>query len=144
MTSNEQLPPGTPAWLTMVGTLMREAAAQAGLPPSLTVSFVERYTDGAALADGLVQGLRFDITGGQPSFRVGVRPDETADIVVEITAAAARQLNALYSHDPAYAAAQAELLRTGDMRVVGDPAQLGPWLAAVHDPIVARTRPEGA
>lgn len=144
MTSTEQLPPGTPAWLAMVGTLMREAAAQAGLPPSLTVSFVERYTDGAALADGLVQGLRFDISGGQPSFRVGVRPDEAADIVVEITAAGARQLNSRYTHDPAYAATLAELLRTGAMRVVGDPAQLGTWLATVHDPIVARTRQEAA
>jgi hypothetical protein len=88
---------GTAAWFEMAGTLMLEAASQAGLSSNLSVSFVERYIDGDELSNGLVQGLRFDIIDGRSSFRVGVRPDERADITVEITAAAARELNRLYS-----------------------------------------------
>jgi hypothetical protein len=91
------------------------------------------------LSEGLVQGLRFDILSGNPSFRVGARHGERADIRIEITAAAARELNSLYSADPDYQAALDNLLSTGEMRVDGDPSQMGGWLKAVHDPIVART-----
>lgn len=123
----------------MVGTLMSKAASRSGLPPQLNLSLVEFYTDGVELSKGLVQGLRFDILGGTPSFRVGARYGERADIRIEITAAAARELNSLYSADPDYHAALDRLLSTGEMRLDGDPSQMGDWLKAVHDPIVART-----
>ncbi len=130
---------GTAAWFEMVGASMREAAARSGLPPELNVSFVERYTDGVELSEGVVQGIRFDIVGGEPSFRVGIRPGERGDITIDITAAAARRLNSLRSADPAYRAAVDHFLNTGEMRVDGDPSRMGGWLEAVHDPIVDRT-----
>uniref|UniRef100_B0T5L2 SCP2 domain-containing protein n=1 Tax=Caulobacter sp. (strain K31) TaxID=366602 RepID=B0T5L2_CAUSK len=139
MKMGAKLRQGTTAWFEMVGTLMSEVAARSGLSPDLNVSLVERYTDGIELSDGLVQGIRFDILGGKPSFRVGARRDERADVTVEITAAAARALNALLSADPNYPAARDNFLSTGEMRVDGDPSRLGGWLDAVHDPIVART-----
>jgi hypothetical protein len=139
MITDTKVRQGTTAWFEMVGRLMREAASQSGLSPELNVSLVERYTDGVELSEGLVQGIRFDILGGKPSFRVGARPDERADVTVEVTAAAARELNALRSADPSYQAARDKFLSTGDMRVDGDPSRLGGWLDAVHDPIVDRT-----
>jgi hypothetical protein len=102
MTTNIKVPQGTTAWFEMVGTLMSQAAWEAGLPPELDVSLVERYTDGVELSEGLVQGIRFDIDRGKPSFRVGVGQDDRADITVEITAAAARKLSTLFSADPIY------------------------------------------
>lgn len=138
-TTSEKVRQGTPAWFEMVGTLMAGAAARSGLPADLNIALVERYTDGIELSDGLVQGIRFEIANGQASFRVGVRRDERADITVEVTAAAARELNALHSADPAYAVARDTFLSTGEMRVDGDLSQLGDWLEAVHDPIVDRT-----
>lgn len=103
------LPHGTAAWFHMAGTLMCEAAARAGLPADLEIGLVERYIDGVDLSAGLVQGLRFDIKSGQPSFRVGAGPDEGADITVEITAAASHELNSLYSDDPRFETAVARL-----------------------------------
>jgi hypothetical protein len=130
---------GSAAWFDMAGTLMCEAAAHAGLAADLDLSLVERYTDGVELADGLVQGLRFDIVRGKPSFRVGARPGERADITVEVTAAASRELNSLYSADPRYAAATARLRDSSALKVEGDLARLGDWFGTVHDPIVDRT-----
>lgn len=138
-TTREKVRQGTPAWFEMVGTLMSDAAARSGLPADRNVSLVERYTDGIELSDGLIQGLRFEIVNGQPSFRVGVGRDERAEITVEVTSAAARKLNALHSADPAYSAARDRFLSTGEMRVDGDLSRLGDWLEAVHDPIVDRT-----
>lgn len=139
MTMDAKVCQGTTAWFEMVGTLMSEAASQSGLSPELSLSLVERYTDGVELSEGLVQGLRFDILGGKPSFRVGARRDERADVMIEITAAAARELNTLRSADPNYTAALQGFLSTGEMRVEGDPLRMGGWLNAVHDPIVSRT-----
>ncbi len=139
MTTNTKLRQGTAAWLEMVGTLMSEAAALSGLSPELNVSLVERYTDGVELSVGLVQGIRFDIISGKPSFRVGVRLDEQGDITIEITAAAARRMNLLGSADPHHRTALDTFLRSGEMRVHGDLARLGGWLNAVHDRIVDRT-----
>jgi hypothetical protein len=139
MPTNSRLHQGSVAWFEMVGTLMCEAASQSGLSPNLNVSLVERYTDGVELSEGLVQGLRFDIVGGRPSFRVGAQHGERADITIEITAAAARTLNILYSANPNYSAALETFLSIDEMRVDGDPAQMGGWLRAVHDPIVDRT-----
>ena len=130
---------GTTAWFEMVGALMIEAVTRSGLPKELTLSLVEIYTDGVELGDGLVQGIRFDVISGRPSFRVGVRPDERGDVTVEITTAGAQRLNSLRSADPLYAAAIDQVLRTGEMRVDGDPARLGGWLQELHDPIVERT-----
>lgn len=140
MNATIRVPHGTIAWFEMVGAHMCEAAARAGLPAHFHVSLVERYTDGAELAAWLVQGLRFDIIGGQASFRVGARQHERADITIEITAAASRVLNTLNGADPKFHAALADFQRTGDMRVDGALAQLGAWFGAIHDPIVARTR----
>jgi hypothetical protein len=134
---------GSAEWFAMAGALMVDAATRARLPPDCNVSLVERYTDGVAGSDGLVQGLRFEIVDGMPSLRIGVGPEETADIVVEVTAAASRELNALYADDPRYAAAADRLRREGQMRIHGDLARLGDWFPAVHDPIVEHTRNQG-
>ena len=139
MTTIEKVDQGTAAWFEMAGALLCEAASQAGLPADLNVSLVERYSDGVDLSEGLVQGLRLDIVGGRPSFRVGAQREERADIIVEITAAAARRLNGLHSAGPDYHAERNKFLGTGEMRVKGDPTRLGGWLDAVHDPIVNRT-----
>lgn len=139
MTTNKKEPHGTTAWFEMVGTLMSEAASHAQLSPDLTVSLVERYSDGVELSEGLVQGLRFDLVRGMPSFRVGARGDEHADVIVEITAAAARALNSLHSADPNYRNVRERFLSTGEMSVKGDPLRLGDWLTSVHDLIVSGT-----
>lgn len=131
---------GSVAWFEMVGTMLCEAAAKADLPASLDISLVERYRDGAALPGGLVQGLRFNIVGGVPSFRVGAGADEGGDITVEVTAAASQVLNSLYAADPDFVAALARFQRDGALRIDGDPGRLGPWFAAVHDAIVERTK----
>lgn len=131
---------GTTAWFGMVGSLMVEAAVKAKLPPGLQVSLVERYTDGIDMGEGLVQGLRFDIIGGQPSFRLGARRDERGDITIEVTAAGSRTLNALRGDTPYFHAALAELQASGELKVDGDFSQLGSWFGAVHDLIVDRTR----
>lgn len=140
MGSDAKLRQGTAAWFEMVGTMMCEAAARAAPSPAVNLSLIERYTDGVALCDGLVQGLRFDIVAGKPSFRVGVRRGERADVTIEITAAAARTLNLLRSDDPAFHAALDGFLRSGAMRVDGDPSRFGRWLEEIHDPIVELTR----
>jgi len=139
MTTSEKLRHGTAAWFEMVGNLMCEAARRSGIAPDTNVSLVERYTDGATLSEGLVQGLRFDIVDGIPSFRAGARPDEWGDITIEITTAAAKSLNLLLSADPAYGAATDHFMQSGAMRVHGDLSKLGEWLKHAHDPIVART-----
>lgn len=139
MTVHERLHQGTTAWFEMVGTVMVGAARCANLPEDLNVSLVERYTNGAMLSEGLVQGIRFEIVRGAPSYRVGARPQERADVVIEVTANAARILNGLRSTNPEYKAANELFLGTGEMRVTGDIRQLGDWLASVHDPIVDRT-----
>ncbi|KDP93478.1 MAG: hypothetical protein KJ728_10910 [Alphaproteobacteria bacterium] len=139
MTTRSKLRHGALAWFEMVGAVMTEAAVRSGLAADLNVSLVERYTDGAEIGEGLVQGLRFDIRDGKPGFRAGARPDERADITIEITAAGARALNLLYGDDPEYALLLDRLLSIGEMRIEGDPSQLGDWLKAVHDPIVDRT-----
>lgn len=139
MTVHTKIPHGTAAWFEMVGTVMSDAVRRANLPTDLTVSLVERYTDGRVLSYGLVQGIRFDLVGGKPSYRVGARADEQADIIIEVTAAAARELNVLRSADPRYKTALDRFLRTGEMRMHGDISRLGDWLATVHDPIVDRT-----
>lgn len=130
---------GTIAWFEMVGTLMCEAASRAGLASDFNLSLVEHYTDGLPLCGGFVQGLRFDIRNGIASFRAGARLGEEADIRIEITSAAVRQLNSLYSADPRYQAELERFLSTGQMRVDGDPTQIGSWLQTVHDTIVDRT-----
>jgi hypothetical protein len=137
--SGPKLRLGTTAWFEMVGALMVDTATRSGLPKGLTVSFVEIYTDGVELADGLVQGIRFDIIAGQASFRVGVRPGERGDVTFEITTAAAERLNSLRIADPRFPDAIDEVLGTGEMRVEGDPSQLGGWLEQVHDPVVKHT-----
>ena len=140
MTTDIKLRHGTTEWFEMVGTLMSEAASRSGLSPDLNLTFVERYTDGVELANGLVQGIRFDIVNGEPSFRIGAQQDESADINIELTAAAARKLNSLYSADPNFPVACDQFLSSGEMRVKGDPSQLGKWMEEVHDPIVDRTK----
>ncbi|MFC7380519.1 hypothetical protein [Brevundimonas sp. GCM10030266] len=86
-----------------------------------------------------MQGIRFDIAEGRPTFRIGAGRDERAEAIVEVTAAVARELNLLRSDDPAYVAARDRAIAEGGMRVDGAPSKLGGWLDAVHDPIVDRT-----
>jgi hypothetical protein len=139
MTTDAKLTQGTTAWFEMVRGQMRDAAVRFGLSSDLNVSLVERYTDGAELSEGLLQGIRFDIEDGEPSFRIGALRDERADVTVEVTAAAARELNLLHDADPKYRTARDGFLSSGDMRVDCDIAKLGGWLESAHDPIVDRT-----
>jgi len=139
MGTDVMLPQGTAPWFEMVGELMCKAASDYGLSLDLNVSMVERYTDAVAISDEIDQGLSFYIRGGAPSFKVGARRDEKVDISIEITSAAARTLNLLYSADPKFAAAVETFLSEGEMRVSGDPSRLGDWLSTVHDTIVNRT-----
>jgi hypothetical protein len=139
MAEHMKFPHGTAMWFGMVGTVMKNAAIEANLPPDSNVCLVERYMGGVALSPGLLQGLRFSIQGGQPSFRVGVAPDELADITVEVTAAASHELNTLHSTDPRFGQAFERLKRTGELRVQGSLADLGEWFGYVHDSIVERT-----
>ncbi|SFO33369.1 hypothetical protein [Sphingomonas sp. OK281] len=136
----EKLLQGTTEWFEMVGDLLVAAASRAHLPRDMNLSLVERYTDGAELADGSRQGIRLDIRNGVMTFRVGVRENEQADIINNLTTAAARTLNLLYSDDPDFAKARDQLLTTGEMRISGDLAQFGAWFDATHDPIVDRTK----
>lgn len=84
------------------------------------ISLVERYIDGAELSEDLV-GYPFDVVAGKASFRVGARPDERADVTVEMTAAAARALTVLVGADPNYPATRDDCLSTAEMRVDGGP-----------------------
>lgn len=131
---------GTPAWFAMVGQVMTAAASQAALPPDLDVCLVERYTDGAELAPGLLPGLRFEIRAGRPSFRAGALPGERGDVTLEVTTAASRTLNPLYGADAAFTAAFSAFLADGQLKIEGDLAALGDWFSGVHDCIVERTR----
>lgn len=149
-TSPDPLPrlaPGTRAWFEMVGRVVCDTAGSVGLPADLDLSMVERYSDGAPLPDGpehLVQGIRIDVVAGRASFRVGVGAHETADVTVVVTADGARRLNGLVVGDPAHAATREALLRSGELRVEGDPSPLAAVLAGAHDPIVHRTLPAAA
>jgi hypothetical protein len=131
---------GTAAWFDMVGALIKDSALQHGLPPDLNITIIERYSDGKELSRGFYQGLRLEIANGELSYRVGVRRDEEADFNVEVTTAASRLLNSLQSADPAYGAAYARFLETGEIRVTGVPFTPGKWLLSSHDPIVAITQ----
>lgn len=139
MDAQESLAHGSAAWFAMVGALMCEAARDAALPPGVNASLVERFIGGAVMPGGMVAGLRFDIVEGRPAFRTGVEPEETGDVTIEVTAAASRTLNTLYSSDPRFAAAFAHLRDAGELRIAGDLGRLGAWFDAVHDRIVART-----
>jgi hypothetical protein len=139
MMTGGKLRQGTTAWFQMVGTLMCEAASQAGLAPDLDLTLIERYADGAEIGEGLIQGIRFDVIKGKPQFRVGVLPNEQGDITIELTAAAARKLNLLRSADPEYRTALEAVLGSGDLRVKGDLSRLGGWFGTLHDPIVEQT-----
>ena len=140
MTGETKFVQGTPDWFHMIGKILTDAAASAGLAPETNASFVERYSDGKELSDGLIQGIRLDIIAGKPSYRIGAAPDEKGDINVLVTADAARQLNAYYSVDPKFLELQARYQASGEWQVDGDLARLGNWLAGAHDPIVARTK----
>lgn len=137
--SDIKLPHGTTAWFEMVGTVMQQAASQAGLPAHFNLSLLERYTDAVQAGEGMAPGLRFDIVAGKPFFRLGARYGESADITIAISAAASHRLNTLHGADPQFHAALADFLGNGAMTVDGDLAQLGDWFAPVHDRIVART-----
>lgn len=139
MTQPARLVQGTLGWFEMVGELMCEAANAARPPSDLNISLIERYVDGVTLPNGFGQGLRFEIENGVPQFRSGCGPEESGDVTIEITAAAARTLNLLLSSDPMFAAAQGEFVDSGEMRISGDFAPFEGLLGDVHDRIVART-----
>lgn len=139
MSPAAKLPQGTTAWFEMVGTLMCAAASRSGLAPDLNWSLVERYSDGVTLPNGRIQGIRFDIVNGAPSFDVGVDKDERGDVTIEVSAAAARELNLLYTADPAYVIARDRATRLRQIRVDGDLSPMADWLNAIHDSIVDHT-----
>lgn len=134
-----RIPHGTTAWFEMVGTLMVDAARRAALPDDFNTSLLERFTGGVDNGAGQMAGMRFDVVNGAPSFRTGVGPDEQADITIEVTLAASRELNTLPGADPRFTAALAKLQSNGQLKINGDLAGLGQWFAAVHDRIVDRT-----
>jgi hypothetical protein len=140
MTANMKVPHGTTEWFDMVGTVLMDAATQVGLLPDHNVRLVERYTDGIELSPGLIQGLRFEIVDGKPSFRLGARLDECGDVTVGVTKAASYTLNTLRSDDPHFHAALANLQANGEFKVDGDLSQLGSWFSVVHDRIVDQTK----
>jgi hypothetical protein len=130
---------GSIAWFDMVGAEIVKAAGQLGLPRDLRMSLIERYVDGAELDDGLRQGLRIDVIDGVLACRTGVRADETTEVVIEVTAMAARQLNLLPSTDPAYRRRLDEAVSLGTLRVRGDLEPIARVFDMAHDRIVSRT-----
>ena len=122
--------------MTKNGIAIQSSARPGGMYEELNVSLVERYTDRIEPSRGLIQGQRFDIISGKPFFRAAARQDERTDITLEITAAAARELNTLKGEQ--YQAARDHFLSTKEMRLQGDPSSMGARLEAVHDPIVER------
>lgn len=135
----EQLLHGTVAWFDMVGAEIVKAAAQFELPRDLRFSVIERYVDGADLGDGLCQGLRISVADGRVVCRTGARADETADVVIEVTAVVARELNLLFGADPAHRQALNDAIASGELRTSGDLGSLGPVFDMAHDRIVERT-----
>ncbi|MBJ7402048.1 MAG: hypothetical protein JHD07_01565 [Bradyrhizobium sp.] len=134
-----KLPQGSLAWFDMVGDEIVKAATQLGLPRGLRMSIIEQYIDGAQLENGLCQGLRVDVDDGAVACRTGVRADETADVVIEVTGPTARRLNLLFCADPIYRLTLAEAVARGQLRVNGDLGTLAPILDMAHDGIVRRT-----
>ncbi|MBN9146571.1 MULTISPECIES: hypothetical protein [unclassified Novosphingobium] len=130
---------GTAPWFAMVGVAIAEAAERLGIPPDLDLSVLERYVYGERLDNGLHQGLRVDVVGGSLAFRSGVLAGETAQVVIDVTAATARQLNLLLSADPAYAQVFGKAMQDGHLRIHGDLGALGPVFALAHDRIVEQT-----
>lgn len=139
MSAATKLAAGTVAWFDMVGSLMFDAASRAGHAPGQNWSLVERYSDGSRLPNGRLKGLRFDIVDGLPSYQVGVDEGERGDLLIEVSAAVAQELNRLYIDDPAYARALERATRAGHFTVHGDLSRAPAWLRAIHDPIVDRT-----
>lgn len=140
MTDTLQITQGTPEWFHMIGGILVDAARNANLPSDMNLVFVERYTDGTEIGDGLVQGIRLDFRNGVPSYRIGAGSDERGDVTVEVTARAARELNLYDSSDPAYQLLHEQYVASGEWRTDGDLSRLGDWLADTHDPIVERTK----
>jgi hypothetical protein len=139
MTEGMKIAHGTSAWFDMVGTVLMDAAMEAELLPTYNVCLVERYIDGIEVGPGLVQGLRFEIVGGKPFFRLGARHDEWGDVTVDVTKAASYTLNTLRSADPRFRAAFDELQGNDELKVEGDLSLLDRWFGVVHDRIVGRT-----
>lgn len=128
---------GSREWFEMLGTLMVEAAGLVPLPDRVT--FLERYRDGTDLGESRVQGICFDVADGRATYRVGVRPDDRADIEVSVTREAARSLNLMLSTDAGHDAARARYAESGELTLVGDSSPLAALLALLHDPVVRRT-----
>lgn len=139
MSTEAKVPHGSNEWFDMVGTIMVEAAAKAKLPPDFNVSLVERYTDGVEIRPGFLQGLRFEINGGRPTFRAGATHDERGDITVEVTVADSHALNTLRSEDPQFFETFSRLQSSAEFKIDGDLSTLGSWFNVVHDRIVERT-----
>ncbi|AJR23378.1 hypothetical protein [Sphingobium sp. YBL2] len=139
MPTHSRLLQGSHAWFEMVGTVVCDAFNEGGPYSAFDWTFVERYSDGAPLADGLMQGIRFDIRAGFATYRVGVWPDERGDVTIEVTVAAARALNLLHNDDPYFDSAREAALEMGALRVEGDLSPIATALAQTHDHIVDRT-----
>lgn len=139
MAANAKVPHGTREWIEMLGAELCAGAARANLPSDYNVSMVEHFTDGATLDDGLVEGFRFDVKGGVPEFRVGVKPQERGDITILMTWAASRQLASVYGADPEHHRLFESFLSDGAMEIEGDFSALASWLGPVHDKVVDQT-----
>ncbi|UYB54284.1 hypothetical protein OCJ37_10290 [Xanthomonas sp. AM6] len=130
---------GSSEWFDMVGTLVCRAVKRAGYPFPGNWTLIERYSDGVRLPNGLIQGIRFDLRAGAAAYRVGVAPEEQGDATIEVTSAAARTLNLLYSHDPRFETNMKHALDSGAITVEGDLSPIAEALAQSHNDIVDRT-----
>lgn len=140
MIDESKITQGTPEWLHMIGGILVEAARTADLPDDMNLSFVERYTGGKEIGDGLIQGIRLDFVKGEPTYRIGAGRDETGDITVEVTPQAARDLNLYRSDDPTYKLLLERYQALGEWKAEGDLSLLADWLGGTHDQIVERTK----
>jgi len=139
MAERSRLVQGSHAWFEMVGTVVCNALNEGRPYSSFGWAFVERYSDGGRLADGLIQGIRFDVREGVATYRVGVQPDERGDVTIEVTAIVARALNLLHTGDPHFDSARERAIDTGALRIEGDLSPIATALAQTHDHIVDRT-----
>jgi hypothetical protein len=130
---------GTLAWFDVVNEEMAEGLKRNPPADEFSVSFLERYHGGPGQSAGPLHGFRLCINGRNITFKVGVEPADTADVMIDADFEAVRVLASLLEGDPRYPAAIAEFTQSGKFKITGSPASLGDWTAGVHDRVTART-----
>ena len=140
MNTQTKIAYGTREWFEMIGQTMCNAARAKNLGPDVNYSLVEHFVDGDDWGDGMKEGFRLDIEGGQPRFQVGAKPGEMADLTINVTRNASRQLNTMHGYDPEFEPAIAKFMGNGEFTVVqGDLNDLFELIGPIHDTVVDRT-----